>query len=344
MPLRQSFFLAMAGFVALTGPAFGQTAPAPDAPPTLSTPPADISQDQAFRRFLDDVRRDAETQGVSPATLDAALRGVRPIARVLELDRAQPEFRLTYDEYISRVISDARVQEGRRLLRENQALLEQVSAQYGVPPRFIVALWGAETSFGRTMGNFRVIHALATLAFDGRRSAYFRGELMNALRILDEGHIAPNAMMGSWAGAMGQPQFMPSSFLSYAVDYDGDGRRDIWGTRADVFASAANYLARSGWRRDETWGREVLLPNAFDQSLADLKIEKSVSEWAALGLTLPGGGALPQSNVQASVVLPGGITGPAFLVYNNFKVIMRWNRSVYYATAIGRLADLIGQP
>lgn len=302
-----------------------------------------VADDEAFRDWLVDLRRDAMSRGISEATLDAALDGVAPIPRVVELDRSQPEFTMTFDEYMARVVNDKRVAEGRRLLAQNRALLDGVAERYGVPARVIVALWGIETSFGTTLGSFRVIPALVTLAYEGRRGAFFRGELMHAFRILEEGHVTPDAMMGSWAGAMGQNQFMPSSFVAHAVDADGDGRRDIWGTRADVFASTANYLASSGWERDRLWGREVRVPAGIDTTLADRSITKPLSEWQRLGIRRVDGSDLPSSpNLDASLIFPGGAAGKAYLVYANFEAIMKWNRSTYFATAVGVLSDRIG--
>lgn len=294
-----------------------------------------------FESWLKDLRKEAAGKGISEATLDAALNGIKPIPRVVELDRKQPEFTLTFDQYMNRVVPRARVQKGRKRLAENRELLTKVSREFGVPPQFIVAFWGIETDFGRVTGGFKVVDALATLAFDGRRSAFFRKELHLALQILNEGHIKSNAMMGSWAGAMGQAQFMPSSFVGYAVDYDKDGRKDIWSTRADVFGSAANYLSRYGWRAAERWGRRVKVPAGFDPKQADLKVTKTVSEWSAAGVTLADGNALPKSALSASVILPAGAEGPAYLAYNNYRVILRWNRSHYFAIAVGRLADQI---
>lgn len=303
------------------------------------TAPAHAAAD--FGIWLDGVRKEAAARGISNATLDAALTGVKPIPRVIELDRKQPEFTLTFDQYMQRVAPRARVDKGRKKLAENRELLEEVSRKFGVPPQFIVAFWGIETDFGRVTGGFRVIDALATLAFDGRRSAFFRKELLLALKIVDEGHITADAMMGSWAGAMGQPQFMPSSFDGYAFDYDKDGHKDIWNTRADVFASAANYLSRYGWRADERWGRRVQLPQDFDPERADLDVKKPVSGWSAEGVLRADGSPLPDSDLEASVILPGGANGPAFLVYNNYRVILRWNRSHFFAMAVGHLADRI---
>ena len=294
-----------------------------------------------FQSWLVELRDEAAGKGISKETLEAALSGIKPIPRVVELDRKQPEFTLTFDQYMNRVVPRSRVEKGRKKLAENKAILTEVSRKFGVPPQFIVAFWGVETDFGRVTGGFKVIDALATLAFDGRRSAFFRKELLLALKIVDDGHITSNAMMGSWAGAMGQAQFMPSSFVGYAVDYDKDGRKDIWKTRADVFGSAANYLSSYGWRADERWGRRVKVPKGFDPKRADLKVRKTVSDWAAEGITRADGTQLPDSGLDASIILPAKAGGPAYIVYNNYRVILRWNRSHYFAIAVGRLADQI---
>ena len=298
---------------------------------------------ESFAEWREGVRSEALSLGIGATTFDTAFAGIEPIPRVIELDRSQPEVTITFAQYLERVVPDSRVNQGRELLAKHHDLLEPIGREYGVPPRFIVALWGIETSFGKFLGGFPVIGALATLAHDGRRSAYFRQELLHALRILEDGHITPDAMVGSWAGAMGQSQFMPSSFVRYAVDHDGDGKRDIWGTQEDVFASAANYLAQAGWRAGETWGRQVQLPAQFDPALADLKkVKKTLAEWQALGLRRADGSDLPQVAMSGSVVLPGGEGGPAYLVYDNYRTIMRWNRSFYFATSVGLLADRIG--
>ena len=297
---------------------------------------------EGFTEWREGVRTEALSLGISASTFDAAFLGIEPIPRVIELDRSQPEVTITFAQYLERVVPESRVNQGRELLAKHRELLEPIGREYGVPPRFIVALWGIETSFGNFLGGFPVIGALATLAHDGRRSAYFREELLNALRILEDGHITPDAMVGSWAGAMGQSQFMPSSFVQYAVDHDGDGKRDIWGTHADVFASAANYLAQAGWQAGEIWGREVQLPVGFDQDLTGLKVKKTLAEWQAMGLRRANGTDLPQAAMSGSVVLPGGEGGPAYLVYDNYRTIMRWNRSFYFATSVGLLADRIG--
>ncbi len=298
--------------------------------------------DPDFAQWLDELRVEAAARGIRQRTLDRALTGVKPIPRVIELDRRQPEFTLTFEEYLDRVVPASRVETGRHKLAENRALLDRVAREYGVQARFIVALWGIESDFGRHGGGFSVIAALVTLAHDGRRSAFFRGQLFDALTILDEGHIEPEKMIGSWAGAMGQNQFMPSSFVRFAQDYDRDGRRDIWTTKADIFASAANYLERSGWRRDQDWGREVRLPAGFDHRLATLEINKSLAQWQALGVRRPDGGDLATDAPGASLVLPEGEGGAAYLVHDNYATILKWNRSNFFAIAVGRLADAIG--
>ena len=230
------------------------------------------------------------------------------------------------------------------MYRKHRAELEKAAQKYGVPANYIVALWGIETSYGDNTGGFKVIPALATLAHDGRRSTFFRKELINALKILDAGHISSANMKGSWAGAMGQNQFMPSSFHAFAVDGNGDGKRDIWTSLPDVFASTANYLSKSGWKEDERWGRKVKLPQGFSKSLTGKKIKKPLSEWASMGITLPSGAPIPQADgIRASVITPDGLNGPAYLAYDNYRVIMKWNNSTYFATSVGLLADLIAQ-
>lgn len=301
-------------------------------------PSSAVAADQPFPVWVDDLQAEARARGISDATV-RLLDDVAPISRVIELDRRQPEGRLTLQEYLDRVINNARVAQGRRLLRENATLLREIGAEYGVQPRFIVALWGLETSYGQNTGGFPV---LATLAHDGRRSDFFRAELLSALEILDQGHIAPARMQGSWAGAMGQSQFMPSSFQRFAVDRDGDGRKDIWTTRADVFASAANYLSNVGWDDALTWGRAVQVPGGLDRSLIDLDVVKPITEWAALGVRRRDGGALPDATVDASLIQPDGPGTAAWLVYDNFRATLRWNRSTYFATSVGLLSDAIG--
>ncbi len=297
-----------------------------------------------FDQWLVDLKRDALAQGISANIVDVAFVDVKPIPRIIELDRKQPEGTMTYAQYYDRVISQKRINDGRALYRQHKALLDRTSAKYGVPANVIVSLWGIETSYGNNTGGFGVVPALATLAYDGRRSSFFRKELMNALKILDEGHIAPAKMKGSWAGAMGQNQFMPSSFHAFAVDGNGDGKRNIWTSLPDVFASTANYLSKSGWNADERWGREVKLPQGFQKNLTGLDTKKSLKQWAGMGVTLPDGTALPVSvGMKASVVVPDGVGGRAFLAYDNYRVIMKWNKSTYFATSVGLLSDDISR-
>jgi len=297
------------------------------------------AQDLPFAKWLDGLKREALGRGIAATTLDAAFVGIKPIPRVIELDRKQPEFTLTFRQYMDRVVPASRVKKGRKKFAENRAQLEKIGKQYGVEPRFLVAFWGIETDFGRVTGGFPVVPALATLAYDGRRSAYFRKELLNSLKILDEGHITPKKMVGSWAGAMGQCQFMPSSFLNFAVDQNGDGRKDIWTTKADVYGSAANYLSGSGWKYDQTWGRAVRLPANFDAKLANLKIRKRLSEWQRLGVRRTDGNDLPKRDLMASIVFTEGPGSAAYAVYDNYRTILKWNRSTFFAVAVGSLAD-----
>lgn len=309
-------------------------------------PPAASAQKgteaREFESWLQDLRAEARAQGISAKTLDGALSGIAPIPRVIELDRKQPETTLTFAQYRNRVASQQRIAQGRRNFEEHRTLLNEVAAAFGVQPQYIVALWGVETSYGAITGGFDVVPALATLAFDPRRSRFFRRELLDALKILDQGHISADKMKGSWAGAMGQCQFLPSSFLRFAVDYDGDGRRDIWNTQADVFASAANYLSKSGWNAGERWGRPVSLPPQFDRALIGLETTEPLRAWAALGVTRPDGSPLPVvDGFPASIVQPDGPGTAAFIVYENFKTILKWNRSTYFATTVGLIADQV---
>jgi membrane-bound lytic murein transglycosylase B len=297
--------------------------------------------EQPFDQWLKGLRKDAAAAGISKATLDRALTGLKPNPRVIELDSNQPEFTMTFDDYLTRVASDERGRLGRAKLAEHRALLEEIGGKYGVQPRFIVALWGIESVYGERLGEFQIIESLATLAHDGRRGKFFRAQLIDALKIIDEEGMDPALLKGSWSGAMGQSQFIPSSYHNFAVDYDGDGRRDIWGTTADVFASIANYLSKSKWREDQTWGREVMLPPDFDPALIGPDGERKLAEWQRLGLRAANGATLPVRDFEAYLLQPGGAGTRAFLVYANFKAILRWNRSDYFGIAVGTLADKV---
>jgi len=296
-----------------------------------------------FGLWLEEFKRDAEAQGIAPATLDEAFaHSEAPIDRVVELDRKQPESVLTLAQYLGNTVTDKRIKEGRRQLAANRLLLKKIGRKYGVQPRFIVALWGIESNFGGYTGGFEIIDALATLAYDGRRADFFRGELIDALRILEQEHMQASALKGSWAGALGQCQFMPDSYLKYAVDYDKDGKRDIWNTKADVFASIANYLKSSGWDDNIGWARRVALPVGFNRELADIASEKSLIEWGRLGVRAESGGKLPAKNIQASLLFVGeGDDAVPYIVYGNYKVLLKWNRSRFFATAVGMLADRV---
>jgi membrane-bound lytic murein transglycosylase B len=302
--------------------------------PALAAPAADT-----FPSFIASVKREAARAGIRGATLERAFHGVQANQRVIELDRRQPEFTLTWDQYRTRVVTDARIAAGRALYARHRALLGRVAARYGVGPEPIMGIWGLESDYGAQPGNFRVVEALATLAWEGRRAKFFRSELMDALKILDHGDIAPEKMTGSYAGAMGQPQFMPDSYLRFAVDFSGDGRRDIWHDPGDICASVANYLARSGWSGTVPWGAAAQLPAGFDAALAGRDKRRSVAEWRRMGV-VPAR-PLPDAT-QAAVILPGGAQGEAFLAcHPNFLAIRRYNPSDFYCLSVGLIGDRV---
>ena len=283
----------------------------------------------------------AKNEGVSDQAISQTLSRVKQIPRIIELDRRQPEFSQTFANYFNVRINEERVQRGRELLNRHRALLNQIQKETGIPGHYLVSFWGLETSYGSHFGDWRITDSLATLACDSRRSTFFTQELINAMRIIDAGDIIPERMIGSWAGAMGHMQFMPSTFLHYAKDMDGDGRRDLWGSVSDAFGSAANFLRQVGWVPGLEWGLEVRLPETFDYTLAGRGQMLSQSEWAKLGVLTATGAPLPLSEQKAALLIPSGHQGPAFLVTKNFQVIMRWNRSEYYAISVGHLADRI---
>jgi membrane-bound lytic murein transglycosylase B len=314
---------------------------APEAPAAAasapSQPTAEATLEQRFADWVAAFRASAQAEGIEAATLSAAFDGVRYLPRVAELDRAQPEFMRTVWDYLDSAVSSQRIARGRDKLQQVRGDAYAAAARYGVPPAILVAIWGVETNYGAYIGNTPTIDALATLGFDGRREAWARGELMSALKILQSGDIGRMRMIGSWAGAMGQTQFTPSSFLAYAVDADGDGRRDIWGSVADVMASTANHLVNSGWRAGEAWGVEVRLPPSFDVGLAEPQTRQSGAQWAADGVRAIDGSALPEF-ADGAILLPAGARGPAFLVGPNFRALLGYNNSTSYALAVGLLA------
>lgn len=307
----------------------------------LMTAVSASAQQQDFGIWLQHLRAEAKVAGISQPVIDAGLPDtLRPIPRVVELDRKQPEKKSTFQSYLANVVNTKRVERGRAMMQQHRSLLSRVSEAYGVPPEYIVALWGIETSYGQNTGGYQVIPALATLAYEGRREAFFRAELLKALQIVDEGHIAIEDLKGSWAGAMGQVQFMPSSFFRFAQDFDGDGHRDLWNNKADVFASAANYLSESGWVTQQSWGQEVELPQNFDRGQLGLDHSKTLQQWYDKGVRQPGGKPLSYNgSYQASIIQPDGPGTRAFAVYGNYRVVMKWNKSTYFATAVGLLAD-----
>jgi membrane-bound lytic murein transglycosylase B len=300
-----------------------------------------LAAQSTFQAFLIGLRADARKAGISQVTLDRAFAGVAPNQKVLDRDRHQPEFTMTWARYKTLVINDQRIATGRDIVARERPLLRQVEGRYAVGPGVIAGIWGLESGFGATTGDFHVIEALATLAWEGRRASFFRGELMAALKILENGDIAPAKMTGSYAGAMGQPQFMPSSYLRYAVDFEGHGKRDIWTSRPDVLGSIANYLAKSGWRAGEGWGQQVTLPNGLDPTPLGRDVVRPLGEWARQGIRPIDGTWRAASDQPAAVVAPDGQGGEAFVVFGNFKAIRRYNPSDFYAIAVGLIGDRV---
>lgn len=318
-----------------------------------------------FQRFLQEIRVEAIKQGIRPETVDIAFKDVMPIRKVVKRDRAQAEFKLTFATYRNRVISPTNIRVGKAKARQYDELLTAIEQRYGVQRRFILAIWGMETRYGAITGDIPLVPAIATLAYDKRRSAFFKEQLFATLKMLDRGYIDLDVMKGSWAGAMGQPQFIPTSYLAYAADFDGDGKRDIWRNEGDVFASIANYLAKHGWDNKTTWGRAVKLPEGFSRTdfaamarttgsgcramRANITEAKSLSDWQALGVRRLDGGPLPtgRPDLTAWLVLPDGsdsLSEPnptAFLAYGNYKAILGYNCAHLYAATVGLLADAI---
>jgi len=315
---------------------------------TLTTPVQSAMPETEldFQIWLTGFKKHALESGISQQTLKSAFRNVHLNHKVLESDRRQPEFTSTFFEYFNRAVSQSRVIKGTQNHKKYKALLDDVTRKYGIPSRVITSFWGMETNYGRFTGSIPIIESLATLSYDPRRSEFFSKQLLNALQIIDQGHVQPKQMKGSWAGAMGQVQFMPSNYLKYSVDGDGDGKINLWDSLPDAFHSAGNFLQQLGWKTGETWGREVSLPKNFNYALADGKTTRKLHQWAALGIKQANGSTLPKSDeLLAKLILPSDYRGPAFLVYPNFQVIKRWNNSNNYALAVGSLADrIIGKP
>jgi membrane-bound lytic murein transglycosylase B len=292
-----------------------------------------------YRQFLDGVRAEAERQGIAPAILAEALDLSVPNAKVLQLDGHQPEFTLTWAQYRDRVISGKRLSDAAAQYQANLSVLTSLWRRYQVDPRAVIGIWGLESNFGTRIGSFNVVDSLATLAYDGRRASFFRAELMNALKILGHGTIAPRSMLGSYAGAMGQPQFMPSSYLRYAVAYQGDGQANIWTDRADAFASVANYLGKCGWVAGEPWGQRVTLTRPIDPSRVGRQVVRSLADWERDGVRREDGSRFSVGTPRGALLLPDGAGGDAFMVYANFNVIRRYNPSDFYALAVGLIGN-----
>jgi membrane-bound lytic murein transglycosylase B len=302
-----------------------------------ATPYTPVNTD-SFPAYVATLRDKARKAGVSQGTIDRTLVNLHVVQRAIELDRNQPEVKLTWAQYRTRIVNDRRIAQGRTLYAQHRALLAQVSDRYGVPPGILMGIWALESNYGGDSGSFNVINCLATLAWEGRRRAFFESEMIDALKIIERGDVTPDKMVGSYTGAMGQTQFEPDSVLKYAVDWDGDGKRDLWHSMGDIFASTANYLAREGWARDIPWGRQVQLPASFDPGLAGHDKRRAISEWRKLDLPMP---PLPEST-KVAVVLPGGPGEEAFLAYYpSYKAIRAYNPPDKYCLSIGLLGDAI---
>ncbi|MFK7730849.1 MAG: lytic murein transglycosylase [Pseudomonadales bacterium] len=289
---------------------------------------------------FNNIRQNAAAAGVKTGTINRVLEHAKIEEKIIALDRKQPEFSTTFADYLGKRVNERRIDTGRALLKSHSVLLNRLTRDYGIPGRYLVAFWGLETNFGGYMGKKNAISALATLACDQRRAKFFMSELVTTMKLVERFNLNPEKMESSWAGAMGQTQFMPSTFARYAVDGDGDNKIDLWKSTADALASGANYLQALGWEKERRWGREVLLPAGFDWTQTGRQIKKSLAEWRALNVRTATGQKLPDiEDMHAAVIVPAGHKGPAFIVYENFKVIMGWNRSEYYALSVGLLAD-----
>lgn len=311
-----------------------------------------------FKDYLANLKQEAIAKGYEAKLIDDAFATATYKEKVVSADKNQPELKETLETYLPKRVPQWKIDRARKLYAENKEVLEKVAKEFGVQARFIVALWGLESNFGAIQGGHNVISSLVTLAFDGRREALYKRQLWAALDILKSGHITLDKFKGSWAGAMGQTQFMPTSFNAYAVDYNNDGRKDIWTTKEDAFASIANYLKQEGWNDSLTWGRQVQLPENFDSKYVLVRgtktrkqwleywndSERSLADWQALGVRKADGSDLPNVDVRAALVMPDDINGRMYLAYDNYKVFMHWNRSYYFATSVGYLSDRIGYP
>ena len=297
-----------------------------------------FANSQSFEDFLNQVRKTATEQGVSKATIDKAFFGLTPNLDILKSDSAQAEFNQNFWHYVNKRVSQIRLNNGNDTLKQNASLLNKTSQKYGVPTYVLVAFLGLESNYGNYMGNENLVRSLATLAYDPRRSGFFTKEFIALLKLIDKNTIPLDAK-GSWAGAMGAVQFMPTNVIAYGVDANNDGKVNLWNDKEDIYASAANFLKKNGWKKGEKWGREASIPKNFDYRLTGLETKRTVNEWAALGVLRGDGSRLPNSNFKSSLIVPMGHRGPAFLVYRNFDVILDWNRSILYALSVAYLSD-----
>ena len=297
-----------------------------------------FANSQSFEDFLNQVRKTATEQGVSKATIDKAFFGLTPNLDILKSDSAQAEFNQNFWHYVNKRVSQVRLNNGNDTLKQNASLLNKTSQKYGVPAYVLVAFLGLESNYGNYMGNENLVRSLATLAYDPRRSGFFTKEFIALLKLIDNNTIPLDAK-GSWAGAMGAVQFMPTNVIAYGVDANNDGKVNLWNDKEDIYASAANFLNKLGWEKGEKWGREASIPKNFDYRLTGLETKRTVNEWAALGILRGNGSRLPKSNFKASLIVPMGHRGPAFLVYRNFDTILGWNRSILYALSVAYLSD-----
>ena len=297
-----------------------------------------FANSQSFEDFLNQVRKTATEQGVSKATIDKAFFGLTPNLDILKSDSAQAEFNQNFWHYVNKRVSQVRLNNGNDTLKQNASLLNKTSQKYGVPTYVLVAFLGLESNYGNYMGNENLVRSLATLAYDPRRSGFFTKEFIALLKLIDKNTIPLDAK-GSWAGAMGAVQFMPTNVIAYGVDANNDGKVNLWNEKEDIYASAANFLKKLGWKKGEKWGREASIPKNFDYRLTGLETKRTVNEWAALGVLRGNGSRLPNSNFKSSLIVPMGHRGPAFLVYRNFDVILGWNRSILYALSVAYLSD-----
>ncbi|MGE8154958.1 lytic murein transglycosylase [Pseudomonas vancouverensis] len=317
------------------------TAPAVIPPVVPDGESLDIQPTQTFAEWQAGFRKDALAAGIRADVFDRAFANVSFDPSVIRADRSQPEFSRPVWEYLDGALSPLRVRKGQSLISQYDGILQSIEQRYGVDRQALVAVWGMESNFGQFQGNKSVINSLATLAYEGRRPAFAHAQLIAALQILQQGDIEPEKMLGSWAGAMGQTQFIPTTYNTHAVDFDGDGRRDIWGSATDALASTAHYLQSSGWQKGQPWGFEVQLPGSFNYVLADGTIRKTVAEWRQLGITLPNNRQVPAGadQLSAALLLPAGYRGPAFLVLDNFRAILKYNNSSSYALAVALLSE-----